>query len=66
MANASVLNKKLNTNSKGGGNLGMKRVLMMALALLIGATFITTVFAQAKPETTQRGSGQDQPIRRKP
>jgi formate-dependent nitrite reductase cytochrome c552 subunit len=44
---------RVNINSKGGGNLGMKRVLMMALALLIGATFITTAFAQAKPETTQ-------------
>jgi predicted lipid-binding transport protein (Tim44 family) len=31
----------------------MKRVLMMALVLLISVAFVTTVFAQAKPEAKQ-------------
>lgn len=43
---------KLNQIS-AGGNKVMKKVFMVVLAVLISAAFITTVFAQAKPETKQ-------------
>ncbi len=33
-----------------GGNKVMKKVFMVVLTVLIGAAFVTTAFAQAKPE----------------
>jgi Cu/Ag efflux protein CusF len=49
MANAKYLLMKLNLIHTGGSKV-MKKVLMVAFALLISVAFVTTVFAQAKPE----------------
>ena len=49
MANAKYLLMKLNLIYTGGSKV-MKKVLMVAFALLISVAFVTTVFAQAKPE----------------
>jgi hypothetical protein len=49
MVNAKYLLMKLNLIHTGGSKV-MKKVLMVAFALLISVAFVTTVFAQAKPE----------------